>query len=54
MWLLLTSVTSVPTKVDVYPGVPHGFGVFPTLSATKKSGDDLVKGIEWLLRCADN
>ncbi|EMD36109.1 hypothetical protein CERSUDRAFT_96334 [Gelatoporia subvermispora B] len=39
----------VPTKLDVYPGVPHGFHLFfPIAQATKYDGD-IRKGLAWLL-----
>ncbi|KAJ7162681.1 Alpha/Beta hydrolase protein [Mycena crocata] len=41
----------VESKVDVYPGVPHGFyQVFPKLAASTKWDADLLPGIAWLLR----
>ncbi|KAF2766988.1 hypothetical protein EJ03DRAFT_329537 [Teratosphaeria nubilosa] len=41
----------IATKVDVYPGMPHGFwSVAPELEASRKFVDDSVKGWEWLLR----
>lgn len=36
-------------KVDVYPGLPHGFFVFPPLQATAKATEELVAGIKYLL-----
>ncbi|KAF8514360.1 Alpha/Beta hydrolase protein [Hysterangium stoloniferum] len=40
----------VPTKVDAYPGFPHGFHIiFPQLKASRKQADDFKKGIKWLL-----
>ncbi|GJJ13703.1 hypothetical protein Clacol_007959 [Clathrus columnatus] len=40
----------VPTKLDVYPGVPHGFYVvFKELTATKKQEKDFATGLDWLL-----
>lgn len=40
----------VKTRLDVYPGVPHGHpGMFPTLSASRKAELDLVKAAAWLL-----
>ncbi|EJD36033.1 hypothetical protein AURDEDRAFT_117173 [Auricularia subglabra TFB-10046 SS5] len=40
----------VKTRLDVYPGVPHGHaGMYPTLSASRKAEIDLVKAAGWLL-----
>ena len=40
----------VKTKVDIYPGLPHGFwSVFPTMKASKKFVEDSVEGVKWLL-----
>lgn len=44
--------TSVPVKVDVYPGLPHAFGYFPSLQAAGKNAKDLIAGINWLLKGA--
>lgn len=42
--------SGVPTKVDVYPGVPHGFSIYyPTIGASVKWRADLEVGIQWLL-----
>lgn len=41
----------VETKVDVYPGLPHGFwSVAPGLKASERFVGDSVKGVEWLLQ----
>ena len=41
----------VPTKLDVYPGLPHGFsGIFPTLKASEKYELDTINGFGWLLK----
>jgi len=38
------------TKVDVYPGLPHGFhSVVPTLKASGNFVQDTVNGVKWLL-----
>lgn len=38
------------TKLDMYPGVPHGFwSFFPTIKLSSKFVQDTVKGMEWLL-----
>lgn len=40
----------VPTRIDVYPGLPHGFnGVLPHLKASKTANEDLIRGFAWLL-----
>ncbi|KAF8158667.1 alpha/beta hydrolase fold-domain-containing protein, partial [Mycena galopus ATCC 62051] len=46
----LLRAQGVRTKVDVYPGVPHGFHVFlPPMGATKKWHTDLREGLKWIL-----
>ncbi|KAJ6506914.1 Alpha/Beta hydrolase protein [Mycena sanguinolenta] len=43
----------VTTRLDIYPGVPHGFNAFvPTMAATKKWEADLRAGLKWLLDSA--
>lgn len=40
----------IKTKVDVYPGLPHGFhSVVPTLKASEKFVNDTIEGVRWLL-----
>lgn len=40
----------VPTKIDVYPGLPHGFnGVLPHLGVSKTANEELIRGFAWLL-----
>lgn len=40
----------VATKIDVYPGCPHGhFAAFPGLEISKKADVDTVVGFGWLL-----
>ncbi|KAI8297922.1 Versiconal hemiacetal acetate esterase [Colletotrichum sp. SAR11_240] len=39
----------VPTKVDIYPGLPHAFGYFPELSATPKFSIDVITAIVQLI-----
>ena len=40
----------IKTKLDMYPGLPHGFwGFFPMLSTSNKFREDSVKGVSWLL-----
>ncbi|KAH6972188.1 Alpha/Beta hydrolase protein [Ilyonectria sp. MPI-CAGE-AT-0026] len=40
----------VPTRVDVYPGVPHAFYYFPSLTAAAKSSTDLLEAIGQLTK----
>ncbi|KAF7341791.1 Abhydrolase-3 domain-containing protein [Mycena sanguinolenta] len=43
----------VSTRLDIYPGVPHGFNAFaPSIAATKKWEADLRAGLKWLLPSA--
>lgn len=38
------------TKLDVYPGQPHGFwSILPQMVASKKFVKDYMAGIQWLL-----
>ncbi|OQO01966.1 hypothetical protein B0A48_12439 [Cryoendolithus antarcticus] len=47
---ILRQDLGIKTKVDVYPGLPHGFwGVFPHMKSSGKFVEDSVKGAEWLL-----
>ncbi|KAJ6506536.1 Alpha/Beta hydrolase protein [Mycena sanguinolenta] len=40
----------VPTRLDIYPGVPHGFHVYaPTMTAAKKWEADMRAGLKWIL-----
>ncbi|KAK1225764.1 hypothetical protein PQX77_011283 [Marasmius sp. AFHP31] len=40
----------VPTKFEVYPGVPHGFeGMLPQLKQAVKLREDTRTGLKWLL-----
>lgn len=43
------ALTSVPVKLDLYPGLPHAFGYFPELPQAAKNARDLLAGIESLL-----
>ncbi|KAL0578339.1 hypothetical protein V5O48_003653 [Marasmius crinis-equi] len=41
----------VPTKFDIYPGLPHGFvGVAPQITQGKKYIQDFGLGVGWLLK----
>jgi acetyl esterase/lipase len=47
---VLREEEGLATKVDVYPGLPHGFwSVFPTIESSKKFVEESVKGVQWLL-----
>ncbi|PSN69378.1 alpha/beta-hydrolase [Corynespora cassiicola Philippines] len=47
---LLSEECGVPTRLDMYQGVPHGAMDFiPTLSASKRASRDRMAGIKWLL-----
>lgn len=38
------------TRLDVYPGQPHGFwSILPEMEASKKFVSDYVAGIKWLI-----
>lgn len=40
----------IKTKLDVYPGLPHGYwGFFPMLKSSDKFRVDMVQGMGWLL-----
>jgi acetyl esterase/lipase len=40
----------IKTKLDMYPGLPHGFwGFFPMLKASDQFRIDMVEGMGWLL-----
>lgn len=40
----------VATRMDVYPGLPHGFwAFFKELSQSKKHTKDSTEGLRWLL-----
>jgi acetyl esterase/lipase len=40
----------VKTRVDIYPGLPHGFwAYYPDAGFTKKHRADSVDGLHWLL-----
>ena len=47
---ILREEEGIKTKLDVYPGQPHGFwSLAPRMQASKKFVIDSVKGVEWLL-----
>lgn len=40
---------SVPTKVNIYPGLPHGFRRWTKLHVTEAFDSDIVKSINVLM-----
>ncbi|KAK3672781.1 hypothetical protein LTR78_007367 [Recurvomyces mirabilis] len=47
---ILREEQGIKTKVDVYPGLPHGFwSIAPQLKASEKFVEDSLKGVGWLL-----
>ncbi|KAF8864889.1 alpha/beta-hydrolase [Acephala macrosclerotiorum] len=47
---ILREENGVKTKVDMYPGLPHGFwSYFPEAGFSKKLQVDCVDGLKWLL-----
>jgi acetyl esterase/lipase len=41
----------VPTRIDIYKGMPHMFWVFfPTFTTTLQWKEDIVNGVRWLLQ----
>ncbi|ESK83027.1 esterase lipase [Moniliophthora roreri MCA 2997] len=47
----LLKEAGVATKLEVYPGVPHGFSViFPQLKQSTKCLNDITEGLRWLLK----
>ncbi|KAJ6506871.1 Alpha/Beta hydrolase protein [Mycena sanguinolenta] len=41
----------VHTKLDIYPGVPHGFhALWPRMTASKKWEEDIRAGVRWILK----
>ncbi|KAK5698558.1 hypothetical protein LTR17_023548 [Elasticomyces elasticus] len=48
---VLREEQGIKTKVDMYPGLPHGFwSIAPKLKVSEKFVEDSVKGAEWLLQ----
>lgn len=44
-------IQGVPTKLDIYPGVPHSFWhFFPQLTQSKKALVDIAEGFAWMLK----
>lgn len=47
---ILREEESVATKIDVYPGLPHGFwSVYPMLESSKRFFDQALEGVGWLI-----
>ncbi|KAI9870595.1 MAG: hypothetical protein M1830_004066 [Pleopsidium flavum] len=47
---VLREECGVKTRLDMYPGLPHGFwSFFPDLKSSRKLLEDTLKGVEWLL-----
>lgn len=47
---ILREEAKIPTRLTVYPGLPHGWwGVFPSLSSSRTFRLDQIKGFGWLL-----
>lgn len=47
---MLREDNGLRTKLDMYPGLPHGFwGFFPSLKRSKDFRGDMVQGMGWLL-----
>ena len=47
----LLSEAGVPTKLDLYPGLPHcWWSAYPQISTSRKWAKDTVEGVRWLLR----
>ena len=48
---ILREECGVETKVDLYPGLPHGFwSWWPTADFSRKQQQDCVEGLGWLLK----
>jgi acetyl esterase/lipase len=39
----------VAVRLDMYAGMPHGFGYFPEVAAARQNVQDLLEGIKFLL-----
>ncbi|KAJ9644333.1 hypothetical protein H2204_001685 [Knufia peltigerae] len=47
---VLREECNVPTRLDLYPGLPHGFwSWWPTAGFSKKQAQDSMAGLKWLL-----
>lgn len=47
--LPLTTLSSIPVRVAVYPGMPHAFWIFPELTTTRTATQDMIHGARWLI-----
>jgi len=48
---VLREEEGIKTRLDVYPGQPHGFwSIAPHMQASRKFVEDSIKGVEWLLQ----
>ncbi|KAK4076861.1 hypothetical protein Purlil1_12543 [Purpureocillium lilacinum] len=46
----LRETYNIPTRIDIYPGLPHGFwGAHPQLSKSPQAREDTLNGFKWLL-----
>ena len=50
---VLREECGVPTRIDTYPGLPHGFwSWWPNAEFSKKHLETCVEGMKWLLEMA--
>lgn len=48
---VLKAENGIETRVDLYPGLPHGFWSFwPKARFSQPWQGDCIKGLEWLLK----
>ncbi|KAJ7915033.1 Alpha/Beta hydrolase protein [Mycena leptocephala] len=51
LYARLLSERDIATRVDIYPGVPHGFHQsFPQMSLVNKWDQDFTAGLAWILK----
>jgi acetyl esterase/lipase len=51
---ILREEANVPTKLDIYPGLPHGFwSWWPKAEFSKEHRKDTMNGWKWLLERSD-
>ena len=46
--LISSHYNRVRVKIDTYPGLPHGFMMFPQLQSSQKCSKELIEGVRWL------
>lgn len=47
---VLREECGIPTRIDLYPGLPHGWwSMMPQLESSKKRMEDTVEGMRWML-----